>query len=547
MDSPLVKIDSFELYKPWVAGHGFREDPWIPENVSMTNGIWPYAYFDQNSIPEGFPNGADNFFYGRATTENYWVCREFVRAMKGEYRIPLFFPELKRLLMQATGCCSKYWWHAAHVSLSDPSKLAFTPNHEYGKRDRQVVMNIGRYLKKFYGEHLNDDQIRNLANVGKDKKLLWAYGVDDIMRVYNEGPQSCMKGKDAVQAYAYKYPEAEGGDLEFGLAHLANAEGGITARALVSLRHKVFPRYYGDEGPILDSMLQDSGFKKVDSMEGFPTRLLHLPYESRDDAILMPYLDGDNKQIWGPEKDPAGVRYWQWGGTQPEGTEDRWAENADGILWSSDPEDGDEEDDDYRTCDHCGESHHEDTMSHSEFHGMEICESCTDRHYVNAYYGSHNEMTLVRSDEVVWCQSDDEYYVDRKRVLEYHNIVQVEDGDYYARSDTMLLTSGERYQEDDDELDDVVPAGTSSQSGETVYCPRCDIDEDWIGVTCLSGFEWFHPDYAPSGQTIKEWLAAGAIDDIKALICDDDKVDEWLDEITAPAVPAPQVQFTEMA
>ena len=47
-----------------------------------------------------------------------------------------------------------------HVALKDPSKVAYTPNEEAGRTDRQLVTTPGRFLQKHFGDRLDADTIR---------------------------------------------------------------------------------------------------------------------------------------------------------------------------------------------------------------------------------------------------------------------------------------------------------------------------------------------------------------------------------------------------
>jgi hypothetical protein len=111
--------------------------------------------------------------------------------------------------------------HYAHVSVEDGAKVAFTPSHEKGMVDVQVRMKPGRYLTKFY-PHLSADKVREYA-IALDKAIgvRFAVTADDIVRVYLNGPNSCMSHATNTYASNPVHPCAVYGDSDLQLAYLA--------------------------------------------------------------------------------------------------------------------------------------------------------------------------------------------------------------------------------------------------------------------------------------------------------------------------------------
>ena len=88
-------------------------------------------------------------------------CRELSRFRTGEYQrcIELLddpeFREAYESECQRTGV-PHYMLHYLHWSVKDPEMVAYTPSIEYGIRDRQVRVRLGRYLSKHFGHVLSE-------------------------------------------------------------------------------------------------------------------------------------------------------------------------------------------------------------------------------------------------------------------------------------------------------------------------------------------------------------------------------------------------------
>jgi hypothetical protein len=236
------------------------------------------------------------FFMKREREESEddsWKARELGRFLDGTYKgLPWDFEPWSAVLMGLD--------HYAHVALDDPSKIAYTPNSEFGQADRQQRRRPGRYLELI---GCPDVQLWAARYAAANEKLevKFAETADEIERVYLNGPSSCMSHNASdyesnchpVRAYA-------AGDLS--VAYLENPDnpGRITARAVCWREKKIYNRIYGDEGR-LSLLLQAMGFECVFNSFGDATgkdgasfagaRLLKLEH---DDTYVMPYLDGLN-------------------------------------------------------------------------------------------------------------------------------------------------------------------------------------------------------------------------------------------------------------
>jgi hypothetical protein len=533
-DAPgLPKINSLQLAQDYLGVHQ------IPPNlyIDMENMFFDTSFYVLSNptmawgTVDGLTTDMFDQFYCTAelTEQNFWLSREATRLYMGHYKPSPIAVHMRRLLIN-TG--RKYWYHFPHQSINDPASIAFTPNHQYGLADRQVTMRIGKYLKKFYGDVLDDDLIRDLANLGKEREVLFAHG-EDILRVYEHGPQSCMKGCDhAVRAYTYQHPD---GTNEWAVAHMmgviGDAKNIITARALVNQRHRFYPRYYGDDGPILGTMLESMGYCKTEGFiqmrigHRFETRLLVCPKSGYNDRWYVPYLDGIG-DIYGPLMDDKGVHYWRWGGLDGQQCDEKHyldGQRANGIVTADDTGDGngDDDGDNNTSCDICDGRVHRDDTCFSEYHHQTICDDCTSS-FRYAYYSRHNDQTYVHEDSCVQCESTATWYLNESAVLDWHDVGFDHDGNLYPSDELVALhNSSDLAHLDSETL--LLMGWDSDENNVYEFTSNVDFDEIVGAVMPADTVDdpnytdeilWHHTDYVPAHQfadkftdvrPIKEW------------------------------------------
>lgn len=175
----------------------------------------------------------------------------------------------------------------------------------------------GRFLKKVLPE-ADSDTVRAFAECFELPPVTFGYiesdDVEGWLRVYRDGPDSCMKGHPSVGAYALP-------NNGLRLAYMARKrDGAILARAIVyeprrdrwrAMRTKgfvsIYPRPDGKE-----RAMHAQGLRQHLLAEGYKprTRWYHLrlaqysayPDTERPDTIWLPYLDGKFTQVV-PDKD----------------------------------------------------------------------------------------------------------------------------------------------------------------------------------------------------------------------------------------------------
>jgi hypothetical protein len=185
--------------------------------------------------------------------------------------------------------------HFAHSSVKNPTLIAFTESEEKGLQDRQTSMKPGKYLRKYFGDVLNAKQISFYAEwwakglrpaTELDAALAFASTPDDIERVYNDGPRSCM-AKD----YSFGiHPSRVYGAGDLAVAYLTRPTGDIIARALTWPEKKVFGRCY----PTPDRWSEDGHDSEAEA-EGIRDHLFNLLKENGFSHLH----EGDNEGFEG--------------------------------------------------------------------------------------------------------------------------------------------------------------------------------------------------------------------------------------------------------
>lgn len=242
--------------------------------------------------------------------------------------------------------------HFAHVSTEDPGKIAFTSSNEAGARDLQTRIAPGRYLNEYYGHELCNVPRKETGAVnvlgekvmispleyyartfrkqyGGGDTLHFATTGEEMVEVYENGPDSCMASCASEYASNPHHPVEvyAAGDLQ--LAYLKDAQGNITARALVWPEKKLVGRPYGDDMALI-AALEEQGYARPDWSSLNGARLLKIPHRG---GYVMPFIDGGQRY----DEHPDG-KHFKIGGNCSAG-------NTNGL--DRRPDEG--------ICDHCGD------------------------------------------------------------------------------------------------------------------------------------------------------------------------------------------------
>ena len=217
--------------------------------------------------------------YAGQNPADCWKMREAGRFQRGEYMSPRV--SLPWYCVGSIDTQRSVTMHFAHVSVDDPSKIAFTPSERHGREDRQIRMKPGKYLRKFYAGEFSEDEItqyaRKFAALNEKVDFQLADTADDIENVYLKGPRSCMSNSGSVRAYA-------GHGL--AVAYITGKDGDPTARAVCWPEKSIFTTIYGDESRLLASLLR-AGYRR----EGTALRD-QAPGEAYGDVPRAPNFEG---------------------------------------------------------------------------------------------------------------------------------------------------------------------------------------------------------------------------------------------------------------
>lgn len=363
--------------------------------------------------------------------------------------------------------------HLVHVSEDDPTMLAYTQSVDKLLRSIQTKTKPGRYLAKFYPEMSERDRaiLAETWDVSNNKqyvlKFIESDDPDGWVRVYENGPQSCMCGSSAVQVYAYP-----GNGLR--LAYWESAlTGEIVARAIVREDDgrkeyvRVYPNPDNSELTRMHNnfkqLLVEQGYKHG-NLDGIKLRRI-----MRGHDYVMPYLDYGN------------------GGAQSANDEgDCIIVDDDGHLDCTNTS-GYADDRGARVCDECGERFSDDELTYVESEENHVCECCLSENFTYAY--GHRYQTWFRSDEVVYCESDGNYYVEQ--YADNHDVYRCAVTDKWYDLEELTECDIGRYACEYIHIDEV---STDEITEERGHCREFEADEagvltheDYLKVDHLTG------------------------------------------------------------
>lgn len=422
-------------------------------------------------------------------------------------------------------------WHQLllewpHVSEDDKMMLAYTRDDRKGETNVQTKTSVGKYLSRHW-PHVPDNIRRDWASLHTpDRFEIWATK-EEIIRGIEIGPVSCMrssqgnvpfgsnahskmlayfKGDNTVSVPWNDHPYACYAP-EYGWRMAVRIDPGkpdiVMGRALVldlGANPKCFVRSYkrhadGDNGysysdEALEAWLFKQGYEKHGAWpDGALMAAIEHPHHS---GYMAPYLDGEVQTVDISSCCGKDVLVIQENGPHA-------CDNTDGMM-GEDNGRGEH----IGTCDCCGCDVYEedDGRLWAGYHEEDpICPGCADEYtYVTGESRRGGTVSYyVHSDNAVTV--DCEYY-DEDNLPDY--IVQLHDGDYAHRDNTVYLEdSGEYYLHYDEDI--VYCEDDEYRLREN--CWRCASSGEWYSdsVDCVEvDGETYHPDNAPEIEEIEE-------------------------------------------
>jgi hypothetical protein len=369
-------------------------------------------------------------------------------------------------------------WPHVPTTITDKGRVAYTQSETKGERDLQTVTSLGKYLRSHF-TMLPDHAIRDIVASVTASGMKFVHTTAEMLFHLHRGPGSCMVwGGETADDHPYRTY-----DPKFGWHMCVHTEGDDTiGRALCyqSGDEKYYVRTYrktsgqSSSDEQMEQWLHDQGYEKRNGWDG--CYLAYLPGRSGCD-FLAPYIDGCAQRVNTDYLDGKRCLVI---------TEDGEYEccNTDGTY----------DDEDMHTCEQCSDrvhsddgywvGRHEDTM---------VCEYCRDEYYRYAY-GRGGDKYYVHQDDVVYVESQDEWYHDS--YLECNGIITLENGEY-EHEDNAVEVDGCWYHIEDDDI-------VSLESGEYVMrddAYECAEDGKWYSKDDAPPVEvdgnYYHPDNAP--------------------------------------------------
>ena len=343
--------------------------------------------------------------------------------------------------------------------------VSFYANQKHFEEQRLTRQKAMRYLNKFYTGVWSDVRINSVVAHARKHipaQVLFTTNGDDSVRVYQNGPSSCMS-KDADEYASYPKHPAIVYDITKGdvcVAYIKKDER-ITARAVCYPERKVYGRIYGD-ALALEQALERLGYtNNVDKFVG-----AKFPYYPKGNGFVFPWFDGisyvsvlsNHKQV---------VLHSRYDGSDVPScilVETHEASSQNGIT----PE---YEDDNLSYCEYCDRDVDSDYVRYIDTYGT-VCDSCLD----NRFYTCNHCDDYVHSNHSLESDAGDHYCSSDC----YSECVQACDScsdeynpnDLKKSIDHMSLCDGCRTQ--CDTCEDIIDINDSEETDqEDVLCPTC--------------------------------------------------------------------------
>lgn len=191
--------------------------------------------------------------------------------------------------------------HFLHLSPRDPNYICYTPDERHSERDIVVETTISKYVKKFFPA-TTDAVLREIADLHKyscvEDGIQFFSSLEDMLRVYRDGPGSCMSKAD--NAYnSHIHPLAAYANRPGVRLAAMRATGGegttYSARAFVYEPEddspKRFIRIYGSD--LMKARLLKRGYVHGDWAGATLNKIPALDRNGDElkDTWVLPYLD----------------------------------------------------------------------------------------------------------------------------------------------------------------------------------------------------------------------------------------------------------------
>ena len=368
---------------------------------------------------------------------------------------------------------AKHAEHFCHISTEQAGKIAFTENSAKGQLDRQLVMSPGRYLRRYFSGHLDNEAIEGwcarLSVQLQENALKITQDADEIEEVYVGGPGSCMS-HDASDFDSFCHPARVYAGPDTALAYIG-ARDDARARSVVWPERKVYTSIYGDVSR-LKLLLENAGFTKG-SLNGARIRRL-----IDGGSYVVPYIDAGDDLADDGEYLVIGR------GSIP-------SENTNGLgdrCWYC------------PRCDHDTSSH--DIVFFRDGSSEEWCYNCFTDHSV---FCAHNERSYSDSETFITVRAGHDEHDVLEEDLEAFGAVYLEDrGEWWLESNCRRCdASGEWFHAED----------LTEYHGEWLCADHLpdpvNDDDPGLANAHVIARDWFRYDMAAIDNELAKWQAAG--------------------------------------
>ncbi len=376
------------------------------------------------------------------------------------------------------------WWirsperylHQLHQSTENPANVAYGESLEKLKLERYTSTKPGRYLTRFFGGEngvLSEAQIKYWAErqaaraCPAELKFIAGTDKDGWVRVYRDGPSSCMQGEDSVAVYAHDTSVLR-------LAYLEHA-GEIKGRCIVRDDIKEWVRCYPNTNTTenqrwhdaMQSAIEAEGYTHGNLSGVYLDKVKHPSAGRYDRKYVMPYLDS------GAGRNKHHTYLSEEGSLLLVGADGECGQQQDGFV---DLDGGNE-------CAECGDRIREDEGYYIEGEEIEVCSRCYENEFVLAYgrrgleetirltnaievNGNWYDPNYLSDNDIFECESRGEYYHVDDLCMTLKGYVHVDlcvrldeddpDGNSYAHSDDVKTTHDGRTIHEDDAVTETI-------------------------------------------------------------------------------------------
>jgi len=375
-------------------------------------------------------------------------------------------------------------WHLLtlehpHVSVGDPTMIAYTRDDRSGDADRQVKTSIGKYLRRHFSA-LGDHQIRDIQALHTATGCKIVNTMAEMLHHLSRGPQSCMKSTNFSVVHPYQVYDP---DLGWSMA-VREEDGDTVGRALIHtdkdgnrrfVRSYTKPKDggYSHSDTALEAWMQSQGIAKDSGWYGAYIKIIE-----RGGSVVGPYIDGDSREV---VRDGQVFRIVEDDGEYRMDNTGGYAEEASQYD---------------HTCEDCGDGFDDgDGYWVGASEDTYICDSCCNNNYVYVY-GRRGNQYYVRDRYTV--EVDGTYY--DEDYLSDNDIVCDVDGEYRHHDNAIYIESESEYYPS--ESDRICYAEDTEEYELRENCWQCDASGNWYtlaGETAynIDGHGTYHIEHMP--------------------------------------------------